>query len=497
MATPTIQQGRLITKRSAIPGIIPTVPAVDDIETFIATDIFKGELFYNIPDNILYTRDNTGIIIIASGGAPIPYVYYTENTTPGSEEGKIEVTDGADSGNVIVTPTDTTVSITDGTNNTSIVNDNLNITLETDRGTGLLNNTTLLLNGINGRLLSVDSGGDEGAIRTATGQVEIWAGNFASDYSKTTLLPISTEIKTVNGTDSSYVKTEPTQTEIYSSDGTNNSSILVETASSAFISLGGNITSSIVTDVSGGGSVVLDSTDTTIGNSRIDMAPTYLQIDSADTTIGNSRIEMTPLYLNISHDDIASDTTQGITLDDNLGVKLTSTDNTSSNQSSLALLPTDVTTLVVDATNTTTTAVTSLYSNTSSTDGTDISTFEVNKDSAQLIQENITNDVRSELNLDPAGLASGDATHISTTKISTGESSISKYNFNSIVNEVTDGTNTTGFSQTSTTFKISGIGSYASDAAAGTAGLVTGEIYQTSGTGSGIFATPGILMIKQ
>lgn len=87
------EQRRLILKRSNIPGTIPTVPAVDNIDTFIATDIFKGELFYNIPDNILYTRDNTGIVIVASGGAPIPYVYYTEDTTPGSEYGQIEVND--------------------------------------------------------------------------------------------------------------------------------------------------------------------------------------------------------------------------------------------------------------------------------------------------------------------------------------------------------------------------------------------------------------------
>jgi hypothetical protein len=129
MATPTIQQGRLITKRSAIPGTVPTVPAVDDIETFISTDIFKGELFYNIPDNILYTRDNTGIVIIASGGAPITYVYYTENTTPGSEEAKIEVIDGSDSSYVLTQPTQIEINSTDGTDTTTqlIASNNFNV----------------------------------------------------------------------------------------------------------------------------------------------------------------------------------------------------------------------------------------------------------------------------------------------------------------------------------------------------------------------------------
>ncbi len=114
MATSTIQQGRLITKRSAIPGTVPTVPAVDDIETFTPTDIFKGELFYNIPDNILYTRDNTGIVIVGGGSGPT-YVYYTENTTPGSEEGKIEVTDGLSTGTNRVRPDNIFLEATDGT----------------------------------------------------------------------------------------------------------------------------------------------------------------------------------------------------------------------------------------------------------------------------------------------------------------------------------------------------------------------------------------------
>lgn len=115
MPTPTIQQGRLITKRSAIPGVVPTVPAVDDIETFIATDIFKGELFYNIPDNILYTRSDTGIETVGGGTT---YVYYTENTGIGTEEAKIEVTDGTFTSTESQTPTNWKVETVDGVGNT-------------------------------------------------------------------------------------------------------------------------------------------------------------------------------------------------------------------------------------------------------------------------------------------------------------------------------------------------------------------------------------------
>jgi hypothetical protein len=116
MATPTIQSGRLITKRSAIPGTVPTVPAVDDINTFIATDIFKGELFYNIPDNLLYTRDNTGIVTLSGGGGPT-YVYYTEVTTPGSESAQIDVVEGIYNGSFsVIADNNTTASWTDSTN---------------------------------------------------------------------------------------------------------------------------------------------------------------------------------------------------------------------------------------------------------------------------------------------------------------------------------------------------------------------------------------------
>lgn len=86
------EKRRLIIKRTNTPGVVPTVPTIDDINTFIATDIFKGELFYNIADNILYTRDNSGIVTVGGGG--FTPVYYTEDTTVGIELASVLVDDG-------------------------------------------------------------------------------------------------------------------------------------------------------------------------------------------------------------------------------------------------------------------------------------------------------------------------------------------------------------------------------------------------------------------
>ena len=54
-----------------------------------------------------------------------------------------------------------------------------------------------------------------------------------------------------------------------------------------------------------------------------------------------------------------------------------------------------------------------------------------------------------------------------------------------------------GTATPSTKLQVVGIPAYASDAAAGSAGLTAGAIYQTNGLGTGIFANIGVLMVKQ
>jgi hypothetical protein len=65
-----IEYSKMIMKRSDIPGQIPTVPANEiDLNTWLATDIFEGELFWNIPDEKLFTRSGSNIVeVVGSGG---------------------------------------------------------------------------------------------------------------------------------------------------------------------------------------------------------------------------------------------------------------------------------------------------------------------------------------------------------------------------------------------------------------------------------------------
>lgn len=63
---------RQIMKRSGITGDSPTVPANEaDLNTWIPTDIFEGELFYCIPDEKLYTRSGSNIVEITGVGGGV------------------------------------------------------------------------------------------------------------------------------------------------------------------------------------------------------------------------------------------------------------------------------------------------------------------------------------------------------------------------------------------------------------------------------------------
>lgn len=146
-----IEYSRLRVKRTDQTGVVPTVPASEDITTFIETDIFVGELFYNTADNILYTRDDNGIVILTGTGAPyLPLAGGTmdtnavidtdnslviENTT-GSVNDKIildpsgytgyatgimsDNTSNSDIGVIFVTPGQVNMGCGDGTNSADV-----------------------------------------------------------------------------------------------------------------------------------------------------------------------------------------------------------------------------------------------------------------------------------------------------------------------------------------------------------------------------------------
>ena len=80
------QDSRIKLKRSTIAATVPTVPSSNDHTdgTWIATDIYKGELFYNQADGVLWTRGDSGIDCIqGSAKVVIPTAQVlTLNTTP-------------------------------------------------------------------------------------------------------------------------------------------------------------------------------------------------------------------------------------------------------------------------------------------------------------------------------------------------------------------------------------------------------------------------------
>ena len=80
------QDSRIKLKRSTVNSTVPTVPSSNDHTdgTWIATDIYKGELFYNQADNVLWTRGDSGIECI-QGTAKLTIAsadVLTLNTTP-------------------------------------------------------------------------------------------------------------------------------------------------------------------------------------------------------------------------------------------------------------------------------------------------------------------------------------------------------------------------------------------------------------------------------
>jgi hypothetical protein len=80
------QDSRIKIKRSTIAATVPTVPSSSDHTdgTWVATDIYKGELFYNQADGVLWTRGDSGIECI-QGTAKLTIAtadVLTLNTTP-------------------------------------------------------------------------------------------------------------------------------------------------------------------------------------------------------------------------------------------------------------------------------------------------------------------------------------------------------------------------------------------------------------------------------
>ena len=80
------QDSRIKIKRSTITATVPTVPSSNDHTdgTWVATDIYKGELFFNQADGVLWSRDDSGVVCLG-GSASLTIAsadVLTLNTTP-------------------------------------------------------------------------------------------------------------------------------------------------------------------------------------------------------------------------------------------------------------------------------------------------------------------------------------------------------------------------------------------------------------------------------
>lgn len=65
------QDSRIKIKRSTITATVPTVPSSNDHTdgTWIATDIYKGELFFNQADGVLWSRDDNGVVCLGGSAS--------------------------------------------------------------------------------------------------------------------------------------------------------------------------------------------------------------------------------------------------------------------------------------------------------------------------------------------------------------------------------------------------------------------------------------------
>ena len=65
------QDSRIKIKRSTVTATVPTVPSSNDHTdgTWVATDIYKGELFFNQADGVLWSRDDSGVVCLGGSAS--------------------------------------------------------------------------------------------------------------------------------------------------------------------------------------------------------------------------------------------------------------------------------------------------------------------------------------------------------------------------------------------------------------------------------------------
>jgi len=66
---------RMVLKLSDVETEVATIPLSNDHTdgTWLPTDIYEGELFLNIIDNVLQTRTDSGIVTLNAGGGDVSW----------------------------------------------------------------------------------------------------------------------------------------------------------------------------------------------------------------------------------------------------------------------------------------------------------------------------------------------------------------------------------------------------------------------------------------
>jgi len=71
-----IQDSRIQLKYSTIPGVVPTIPLTYDHTdgTWLPTDLYIGEVFFNSADNLAWWRSETGLVPFGATGSTGPFI---------------------------------------------------------------------------------------------------------------------------------------------------------------------------------------------------------------------------------------------------------------------------------------------------------------------------------------------------------------------------------------------------------------------------------------
>lgn len=147
-------------KISTVAGVVPTVPTVADHCTngWLATDIYKGEIFINTADNKAYTRGNAGIFEITSSASGVQTVTgnIVDNTDPANPviESRVLEVNTTTAGTPANTDPTTLASFTLPANTLSANDDfiDIQVSFTGDAGTEVI--ASVYVNGLGGDLLA-------------------------------------------------------------------------------------------------------------------------------------------------------------------------------------------------------------------------------------------------------------------------------------------------------------------------------------------------------